>query len=99
LKFEEAFKSYSEKVKQYNKKFPKRLLGRKIVDLEYGPDADGDPQLYYLVLDDGIKIGIARVYKDGRVEEEDRTKYYPDGAILRFQFLNWYGEEQNRRKL
>ena len=48
------------------------LIGRKIVDLEYGLDADGDSELYYLVLDNGIKIGIARVYEDGKVIEEDR---------------------------
>lgn len=91
---EEAFKNYPLKVQKYHKKFPKRLIGRIIVDLEYGLDADGDPQLYYFVLDDGIKIGIARVFEDGKVIEEDRTKRYPDGAILRFQFLNWH-----RRKL
>ena len=89
MNHEEAFKNYSEKVKKHHNRFPKRLIGRKIVDLEYGPDADGDPELYYFILDDGIKIGIARVYEDGKVTEEDRTKRYPDGAILRFQFLNW----------
>jgi len=89
MKFDEAFKNYSEKVQQHHKRFPKMLIGRKIVDLEYGPDADGDPELYYFVLDNGIKIGIARVFEDGKVIEEDRTRRYADGAILRFQFLNW----------
>lgn len=94
MKFDKAFKNYPQKVQQHHKRFPKRLIGRKIVDLEYGPDADGDPQLYYFILDDGIKIGIAQVYEDGRVIEEDRTKRYPDGAILRFQFLNWQNKEE-----
>lgn len=67
----------------------KKLIGRRIVGLETGPDADGDQQLYYLTLDGGIKIGIARVRSDGVVMKEDRTKRYPDGTILRFQFLNW----------
>lgn len=67
----------------------KKLIGRRIVSLEYGPDADGDQELYYLVLDGGIKVGIARVSEDGIVVEEDRTKRYLDGTILRFQFKNW----------
>lgn len=72
----------------------KKLIGRKIVQMEYGPDADGDQQLYYLVLEGGIKIGIARVHSaSGRIEAEDRTKRYPDGTILRFQFLNWPNEK------
>lgn len=94
MKFEEAFKDYPPKVREYNEKFPKKLIGRKIVDLEYGLDADGDPELYYFVLDDGIKIGLARVYEDGKVIEEDRTRRYPNGAILRFQFLNWPSKER-----
>jgi len=55
MKFDEAFKNYPQKVQQNNKKFSKRLIGKKIVDLEYGPDADGDPELYYFILDDGMK--------------------------------------------
>lgn len=98
MKFNEAFKNYSPKVRQNNEKFLKMLIGRKIVDLEYGPDADGDPELYCFILDDGMKIGIARVYENGRVEEEDRTKRYPDGAILRFQFLNCQGGQGRRNK-
>ena len=93
MRFNETFKSCS--------KIIKRLIGRTIVDLEYGPDADGDPQIYYLILDNNSKIGIARVHKDGKITEEDRTKRYPDGAILRFQFLNWdigkEGEQKNER--
>lgn len=89
MKVNEAFKNYSLKAQQYHKKFAESLVGRKVVDLDYGSDADGDPEIYYLVLDNGGKIGIARVYEDGKVTEEDRTKRYPDGAILRFQFLDW----------
>lgn len=92
MKFDEAFKDYPKKVRQYNEKFPKMLIGRKIVDLEYGPDADGDPQLYYIILDNGIKIGMARVYNEEPIVKElDRTERYSDGSILRFQFLNWPG--------
>jgi len=89
LKFEEAFKNYSKKAQRYNKEIVEGLIGRKIVDVEYGPDADGDPEIYYFILDNNVKIGIARVYEDGKVVEENRIKRYPDGAILRFQFLNW----------
>lgn len=90
MNFEEAFKNYSKKAQQYNEKFPKMLIGRKIIDLEYGPDADGDPEIYYFVLDNGIKIGMARVYNEEPIVKElDRTERYPDGSILRFQFLNW----------
>jgi len=88
MKFDEAFKNYS-----FNKKIFKRLVGRKIVDLEYGPDADGDPQIYHFILDGNSKIGIARVYKDGKTIEEDRTRRYADGAVLRFQFLNWQNKD------
>ncbi len=88
---EEAHEKYNDKVKQYNKIFPEMLIGRKIVDLRYGPDADGDPQLYYMVLDNGIKIGMARVYndRDPCVEELDRKERYSDGSIIRFQFHDW----------
>ncbi len=88
---EDAFKRYDEKVRQYSKKFPEMLIGRKIVDLRYGPDADGDSQLYYIVLDNGIKIGMARVYndRDPCVEELDRKERYPDGSIIRFQYHDW----------
>ena len=96
MNHKEAFKNYPQKVKQYHKRFKKMLIDRKIVDLEYGLDADGDPELYYFVLDNDIKIGIARVYEDGKVIEEDRTKRYPDGAILRFQFLDWPIEKENK---
>lgn len=87
----QAFKEYPEEAKRYNSIFPKALLGRKIVDLRYGPDADGDPHAYYIVLDNGIKIGMARVYNDEKctVKELDRTERYDDGSIIRFQFHNW----------
>lgn len=89
MKFEKAFKNYSEKAKNYNRTFPKVLTGRKIMDLEYGLDIDGDPEIYYIVLDNGIKIGMARVYENGSVKELDRTERYKDGSIIRFQFHNW----------
>jgi len=99
VKFKEAFEKYPHKVRVYNKIFPKMLIGRQIVDLEYGPDADNDSQLYYIVLDNGIKIGIARVYNDPQedgsiVKELDRTERYSDGSILRFQFHNWPKKEK-----
>lgn len=95
MNFEEAFKNYPELVIKYNRQFPNMLVGRKIVKLEYGPDADGDPQLYYIVLDNGIKIGLCRVYndKDLCVEELDRTERYKDGSIIRFQFHDWAEKE------
>lgn len=74
----------------------RKLIGRKIVALDYGPDADGDQQLYYIILESGTKIGIARVRSDGVICEEDRKKRYLDGTILRFQFLNW-PIKKNRR--
>lgn len=93
MKVNEAFKNYSLKAQQYHKKFAESLVGRKIVDLDYGSDAEGDPQLQYFILDNGAKIGIARVYlKTGKVEEENRQKVYRDkkgNYILRVQFLNW----------
>jgi hypothetical protein len=88
-KFEEAFKDRREEIKIYAKKCPDMLIGRKIVDLEYGPDANGDPELYYFVLDNGIKIGLARVFVGGKVKELDRKERYSDGTIIRFQFHNW----------
>ena len=101
MNFEEAFKNYNEKVLKYNRKFPKMLIKREIVDLEYGLDADGDPQLYYIVLDNGIKIGMARVYNEPQengsiVKELDRTERYDDGSIIRFQFHNWPIEEKEK---
>lgn len=94
MNFEEAFKKYPLKVRTYNKIFTEMLIERQIVDLKYGPDADNDPQLYYIVLDNGIKIGMARVYneplEDGSIVKElDRTERYSDGSIIRFQFHNW----------
>ncbi len=101
MNFEEAFKNYNEKVLKYNRKFPKMLIKREIVDLEYGLDADGDPQLYYIVLDNGIKIGMTRVYNEPQengsiVKELDRTERYDDGSIIRFQFHNWPIEEKEK---
>lgn len=98
MNFEEAFKKYPAKVRAYNKIFPEMLIGREIAGLEYGPDADDDSQLYYLVLDNGIKIGMARVYNEPQengsiVKELDRTERYSDGSIIRFQFHNWPKKE------
>jgi len=97
MKFNETFKNYPKKDQQYHKKVVKSLIGKKIVDLEYGPDVEGDPQIYKILLDGNSKIGIAKVYlepdnqKNAVVEEEDRKKYYIDKKgkyILRFQFFN-----------
>jgi len=89
MNFEEAYKDLSEDVKKYGRMFLNVLKGREIVDFEYGPDADGDPHLYYMVLDNGIKIGMARVFPDGKVVELDRKEKYSDGSIIRFQFHKW----------
>ena len=89
MKFNEAFKDCPKVVQSRNKKFQERLIGRKIVDIEYGLDADEDPEIYRLILDNGVKISIARVFPDGKIAEEERTRRYADGAILRFLFLNW----------
>jgi len=93
MKFEEAFKERSQEVKDFVKMIANKLHNQTIIDFEYGLDADGDPQLYYIVLDNGIKIGMARVYQYGKVKELDRTERYKDGSIIRFQFLNWPGDE------
>ena len=92
--FEEAFKYRSEEIIKYAKNAPDILIGRKIVDLEYGLDADGDPEVYYIVLDNGTKIGMARVFdggtaRKGSVKELDRKERYSDGSIIRFQFHDW----------
>ena len=77
----------------------KKLVGRKITGLQYGPDADGDAQLYYIVLEDKIKIGIGRVDSaSGRIEAEDRTKRFPDGTILRFYFCEVTKKDRRRGK-
>ena len=89
MNFEEAYKGRSEEVKKYGRMFFDVLRGQEIVDLEYGPDADGDSQLYYLVLKSGIKIGMARVFPNGDVAELDRTEKYSDDSIIRFQFHFW----------
>ena len=105
MNFTEAFKNYPKEVQEYHHKLRQNFLGQKIVDVEYGPDCEGDPQIYYFILENGIKIGIARVYlepdNEGNavVEEEDREKYYIDSGrrkgryILRFQFHNWPKEK------
>jgi len=89
MSFEKAFKKYSLKAREYSRQFPEVLTGLKITNLEYGLDADGDPQIYYFVLDNGTKIGLARVYENGAVKELDRTERYKDGSIIRFEFHNW----------
>lgn len=98
MRFDEAFGGYPEEVQEHNKEIYKKLVGRRIADLEYGPDADGDPQVYYFILDNDMKVGIARVYESGRVIEEKRTKRYADGAILRFQILNWPKSGKKKRR-
>lgn len=97
MSFKEAFKKYDEKTVNYNNNFPKMMIGRKIIDLRYGPDADGDSQLYYIVLDNGIKIGMARVYnEEPHVKELNREERYSDGSIIRFQFHNWPKDESGQ---
>ena len=88
-KFKEAFKKYSEVIRNFNEGLDKKIVGSKITELWYGEDADGDAQLYYIVLDNGIKIGMARVYPDGNVKELDRAEKYDDESIIRFQFHDW----------
>jgi len=97
MKFEEAFSKYPPEVKSYYERLNKLFLGQRIVDVEYGPDCEGDPQIYYFILENGIKIGIAKVYLEpddkgnAIVEEEDRQKFYIDEKgkyILKFQFHN-----------
>ena len=95
--FEEAFKEYNLETRAYNSIFPKILIGSKIVDLLYGPDHDGDACLYYIVLDNGVKIGISIceeiVNEVGTpvvdVKELDKTKHLKDGSFIRFQFHDW----------
>lgn len=94
--FKEAFKDYDEKVINFVKIFPEVLIGSKIVELRYGRDADDDAELYYIVLDNGIKIGLARVYPNGDVKELDRTEKYDDESIIRFQFHDWPGEKKKK---
>lgn len=86
---EEAFKDYPEKEQNQARKIARHLLGFPIIDLEFGPDPDGKPTIYYLVLNNGIKIGIAKVCKDGKITTIDRTKKFSDGSVLKFNFFPW----------
>jgi len=88
--FEESHKDYDLEIKAYNSIFPKTLIGAKITDLRYGPDHDGDSCLYYLVLDNGIKIGICLCdNNDPKFDELDRTKLLSGDKFIRFQFHDW----------
>ena len=87
MKVEEAFKNYSKKIQKGHEEVVRELVG-----------IEGDPQVYYFILDNGVKIGIAKVYLESdeegnaKVEEENRQKCYRDEGgkyILRFQFLDW----------
>lgn len=91
--FEEAFKELPKKVIDYNSIFPPKLIGATITDLQYGPDHDGDPCLYYIVLDNGIKIGIAILDEKCNVDELDHQKLLPNDKFIRFQFHDWPEEE------
>lgn len=86
---EEAFRNFPEKEQNQARKIARQLLGFSIIDLEFGPDPDGKPTIYYFILSNGIKIGIAKICKDGKITKIDRTKKFPDGSILKFNFLNW----------
>ena len=86
---EEAFSGYPEKEQNQARSIARQLLGFPIIDLEFGPDPNGKPTIYYLVLNNGIKIGIAKVCKDGKITKIDRDKKFPDGSILKFNFFPW----------
>jgi len=84
---EEAFKGFPIDEQNQARKIARQLLGFSIIDLEFGPDPDGKPTIYYFVLNNGIKIGIANVCKDGKITKVDRDKKFPDGSLLKFNFL------------
>lgn len=86
---EDAFRNRSDEEQNQARKIARHLLGFPIIDLEFGPDPDGKPTIYYLVLNNGIKIGIAKVCKDGKVATIDRSKKFPDGSMLKFNFFPW----------
>lgn len=90
--FEEAHKDLDLDAMAFNSIFPKTLIGAKIVDLRYGPDHDGDPTLYYIELDNGIKIGLCICNETGGrliIDELDRTKPLAEDKFIRFQFHDW----------
>ena len=88
--FKESHKKYPLETRAYNSIFPKTLIGAKIVDLRYGPDHDGDACLYYIELDNGVKIGMCLCHKElEKFDELDRTKTFDDGSFIRFQFHDW----------
>ena len=66
----------------------KDILGLKISGFESGVDADGDLHIYYIRLENGTKIGIAKVFEDGRIIPVDRAERFKDGSILRFHFIS-----------
>ena len=86
---EEAFKDYPIEEKNQARNIARQLLGFPIVDLEFGPDPDGKPTIYYFVLNNGIKIGMAKTCKDGKITNIDRSKKFPDGSVLKFNFSPW----------
>ena len=86
---EEAFRGYPEKEQNQARKIARHLLGFPIIDLEFGPDPDGRPTIYNFVLNNGIKIGIAKSCKDGEITQVDRSKKFPDGSVLKFNFFPW----------
>ena len=86
---EDAFRDRPDEEQNQVRKLARHLLGFPIIDLEFGPDPDNKPTLYYLVLNNGVKIGIAKVDKDGKVTQADRDKKFPDGSTLKFNFFPW----------
>ena len=86
---EEAFKDYPEKKQTQAREIARQLLGFPIIDLEFGLDPDGKPTIYYFILNNGIKIGIAKTGKDGKTVKVDRHKKLPDGSVLKFSFSPW----------
>ncbi len=86
---EDAFSGYPDKEQTQARKIARHLLGFPIIDLEFGPDPNGNPTIYYIVLSNGIKIGIAKVDKDGKSTKADRDKKFSDGSMLKFNFFPW----------
>ena len=86
---EDAYRERSDEEQTQARKIARHLLGFPIVDLEFGPDPNGNPTIYYIVLSNGIKIGIAKVCKDGKITKVDRDKKFPDGSVLKFNFWPW----------
>jgi len=64
----------------------KEIIGKRIAGFTFGKDEKKDDHIYYIVLENGIKIGIARV-KDGKEIAVDRGEVLEDGTRLLFRFI------------